>query len=186
MIVKDVWTYQLSLAKLPVKPEARIGEDGEVQRDETKDNEPDENKSDDSKSDREDDSKSDSSSEPGIDKELLEELSERSSSSEDEMDGYKDNEEEAKPRKKKTLTASDTLVCLIIGLWVIRYPVINVEIERSAGAFILTKLMTSLINSTTLPYIDFGRSSYLPEEMQRKINRDTMLALSPTVRHSIS
>jgi len=46
--------------------------------------------------------------------------------------------------------------------------------------------MCSVVNSVTIPYIDFGRSLHLPEEMQRKINRDTMLALSPTVSSSSS
>jgi hypothetical protein len=137
MIVRDVWAYHLSLSKLPPKPDSNSTTAEDTVGEETKENEKDDNKSDDEKSDKDDDSKSDSSSEPGIDKELLEEMSERSSSSEGEDDNTGGLDAEGYPKKasKKPLRASDTLLCLIIGLWIIRYPIINADIERLAFGF---------------------------------------------------
>ena len=188
MIVRDIWAYQLSLSTLPLKPDSTKTPGEEGLGEEAKENEKDDEKSDDENSDKDDASKSDSSSEPGIDKDLLEEISERSSSSENDMTTAFNGGNGPKKSSRKPLRASDTLVCLVVGLWVIRYPVVNVEIERSASVQLTgeLKLRSSLVNSISIPYIDFGRSTHLPEEMQRKINRDTMLALAPTVSRQVA
>ena len=130
MIVRDLWAYQLSLVKLPSKPNTTTA-DGVVGSKETKEDEVEDNKSDDNKSDQEDDSKSDSSSEPGVDKDLLEEISERSSSSsDDDIGGQPSKHDGTRTDRRRPLRIIDTLVCLVVGLWMIRYPVVNVDIER--------------------------------------------------------
>ena len=128
--MRDLWAYQLSLVKLPSKPNTTTA-DGVVGSKDTKEDEVEDNKSDDNKSDQEDDSKSDSSSEPGVDKDLLEEISERSSSSsDDDIGGQPSKFDGTKTDRRRPLRIIDTLVCLVVGLWVIRYPVVNVDIER--------------------------------------------------------
>ena len=39
-----------------------------------------------------------------------------------------------------------------------------------------------MVNRVQIPYIDFGRSSHVPDEMRKHIDRTTMIALCPTVR----
>lgn len=79
------------------------------------------------------DEKSLSGSEPpddGLDSDLLEQISQRSSSSSSSTSRRAAaNTARRKNATKRELHASSTLFCLILGLWTIRYPVINADIE---------------------------------------------------------
>jgi hypothetical protein len=44
--------------------------------------------------------------------------------------------------------------------------------------------MGRMINDNTLPYLDFARTTFIPEEMFNRMNRDVRLALTPRVRSS--
>lgn len=41
--------------------------------------------------------------------------------------------------------------------------------------------MTRLVNSNSIPYIDYGHSKLLPSAMRPHVNRNVMLAISPLV-----
>ena len=141
MIARDLWAYQLAISPLPPLPDvipsataisqslpvtALVADD--------RDHEP---RNLDEKSDNEgtsrgstpslDDDKSD------IDPELFAELSEYSSEKEEQLCEISldaSPRSDSRWRRKRTLRASDTIVTLTVALWVLRVPVLNVEIER--------------------------------------------------------
>lgn len=39
----------------------------------------------------------------------------------------------------------------------------------------------SLVNRNEIPFIDYGRTTLMPEEMRKHLNRDVTLALCPGV-----
>jgi hypothetical protein len=136
--VKELWTYQLLLTPVPKKeveeeislsPKVKTkavssqfiyngNEDkagsGSDREDEDKGDESDSGKSDKSdKSDR-------------TDADLIAQLSEDS----DDDDPAEEREGVAPtPRRRRKLKVSDTLVCLILGLWLLRIPFTHVDIE---------------------------------------------------------
>lgn len=44
--------------------------------------------------------------------------------------------------------------------------------------------LRSLISTMAIPFIDFGHTTYIPDEMKRHMNKDVMQALTPSVRSS--
>ena len=135
MVVRDLWAYHLLQVQLPLAP----GTDRERRGFETMDPEADMQKDDDMSelekdggSEKEDEkSRSGSeSSDDGLDSDLLEQISQRSSSSTSSASRRAAaSTARRKTAMKRELHASSTLVCLILGLWTIRYPVINADIE---------------------------------------------------------
>lgn len=132
MIVRDLWAYHLLHVQLPLAPGTsaeRGGDDSETEMHK----EDDILEVDDAGGSEKEDEKSrsgSSTSDDGLDSDLLDQISQRSSSSSSSTS--RRAALEAARRKnvtKKELHASSTLVCLIMGLWTIRYPVINADIE---------------------------------------------------------
>ena len=140
MIARDLWAYQLAMSLLPPVPDMSLDATAISQSPpvtavvaDDMDHEPhNPNKSDDEGS-----SKSSASSQKGdksdIDPELLAELSECSSDKEEQLyEISPDASPRSDPRwrRKRRLRASDTIVTITVALWVMRVPVLNVDIER--------------------------------------------------------
>ncbi len=120
MIVRDLWAYQLAMCTLPPRPSSS-GEDTSDAGNDIND-EKETAKEEGSASD-----KSGSDNEPEIDPDLLNEI--EGLSDEDQENGT-NQEGVNSAKKKRPLHISDTLVCLTVGLWTIRYPILNVDLER--------------------------------------------------------
>ena len=136
------------------------------------------------KDDEKDDKSSDDGiSEPddgGVDTDVLEQISDNTSDESTPADAG-----DIGPRKRKRprrLRMSDTLVTVIVGLWVVRYPIMNVVVQRCVFLIISkTSAHLSLVEDIDIPYIDFVRSNLLPEDMRKKMNHDVQVALGPKV-----
>lgn len=141
MIVRDLWTYTLTYADLGPPPSndpsylddepPSDGPAGEVlnsKEDQSSDEEEE-------GSDKVDSDQSDKESNTGVDKELLEEMSELSDKS-DEREG-RSRIRGTRSRRKiageveihRRITPVYTLAVLVLGLWVIRKGVLCVDIE---------------------------------------------------------
>lgn len=48
---------------------------------------------------------------------------------------------------------------------------------------ITANAMQSLISTMAIPFIDFGHTTYIPDEMKKHMNKDVMQALTPSVRY---
>ncbi|KAJ9107464.1 hypothetical protein QFC21_000917 [Naganishia friedmannii] len=113
----------------------------------------------------------------GVDKELLKELSESSESSstdEDEREKARESARQTGPGRKRTekhwrhgrnlgankvVTASVVLRILVISLWIMRVPVLLVDVMRA-------------ISEGRIPYLDFGRSTYIPNEIRQHMTKE--------------
>ncbi|RXK35145.1 hypothetical protein M231_07593 [Tremella mesenterica] len=180
-VVRDLWTYQLSISPMPQPPgEQAYPEQGHAffsQPDPTvavtapeleavADDELAEDEKDDPDSDSElEDHKSD---EPDIDSDILMELSERDSDSDEKQHPATEeaNTGGIQRTRHRRIAISDTLITLLVGMWILRIPVLFVDME-------------SLVNMNRIPYLDFGRSTLISYEMRKHINRAVMLALCP-------
>jgi hypothetical protein len=136
MIVRDLWAFHLLQVQLPPAP----GTDPDYPLAEVEVPDPDMQKDDDilelekdGGSEKEDEKSrsGSSSSDDGLDSDLLEQISQRSAASSSSSTSRHAAVHTGRRRTtmRKGLHASSTLVCLIIGLWTIRYPVINADIE---------------------------------------------------------
>lgn len=136
--MRDLWAYQLAISPLPPVPDDElkpipVDEDSQVDLvgvdEEEKEEGIEDDKSDRSSPDPED--AKEEGNEDDDDSELLRRLSE-------DGDSDKDNEEEGdtgagdtrKLGRKRRLVISDTVVTLLLALWVLRYPIMNVDLER--------------------------------------------------------
>ena len=132
-IVKELWAYQISTAQNP-NPPGYVPTDEDISKDRQPANEvPEEEKTnDDDKGDSSSDSEEgdQTEKEEGVNADILAELSDLSELS-DVDDGDTGNVGKSGPKwkRRRRLRVSDTLVTLIIGLWILRVPVINVDIE---------------------------------------------------------
>ncbi|WWC60925.1 uncharacterized protein I303_103501 [Kwoniella dejecticola CBS 10117] len=183
MIVRDLWTYQLSISCLPSWPTSTDGRqtpesDIVAITKQSQPSQPDvemadeERKSDDDSSTDPEHEKDDlSENEEGdgrasdVDSEILEEI-EGMSKEEDLEDEAMIEKQNQDRRGKKKLRISDTIITLVMGLWIMRIPFIGIDIE-------------SAINEMKIPYIDFYHTTHLPTEIKRHMNRDVMIALAP-------
>lgn len=139
MIVRDLWAYQLAMSPLPRVPEptaATFNPDDQAVA-AMINGEADDTIQDDGKSDDEALSGSSTSSKADdnadIDPELLAELSEESTDKEEqlrEVSPSSPQHDDIRWRRKRKLRVSDTVVTLIVGLWVMRVPIMNVDIEK--------------------------------------------------------
>ena len=135
LIVRDLWAYQLAFSTLPERPisldNSAIG--GSMHQVNQAPNDDDMDKDGDGESSE--DSKSEASSK--FDEEdLLARLSEDSMSTGSETPHTDvDEAQDAKWKRRKPLKVIDTLVTIIVGLWILRTPFMNVELERSSGCF---------------------------------------------------
>ena len=132
-IVKELWAYQISTAQNP-NPPGYVPADGDISKSlRTETEGPEEEKTnDDDKGDSSSDSEEgdQTEKEEGVNADILAELSDLSELS-DVDDGDTANVGKSGPKwkRRRRLRVSDTLVTLIIGLWILRVPVINVDIE---------------------------------------------------------
>ena len=139
-IVRELWAYQLAISPLPSPPGSSSSRDTSIIP-------PDEEKTDDNVDDKHDeiDDDSDSSSDADemdkedavLDDDLFAELSERSESDDDDDQREKGNMDGKGPKwkRRRRLRVSDTLVTLIFGLWILRIPVLNIDIQTSVHPF---------------------------------------------------
>ncbi|ODN89154.1 hypothetical protein L198_06473 [Cryptococcus wingfieldii CBS 7118] len=177
MIVRDLWAYQLSISVLPDIPAPPVAEEETpIQHSKSlpklridPDPQPDtrdEHSSSDSQSDSDE---GESEPDDNIDPELLRDLEEGDGDGEDVEDGAKEDKNtrgDARWKRKRRLRAADTITTLVLALWMMRVPVMGSDIE-------------SLVNSVQIPYVDFGHSTYIPENMKKRLNRSAVQALSP-------
>ncbi|WOO82107.1 uncharacterized protein LOC62_04G005609 [Vanrija pseudolonga] len=174
LVVRDLWTYQLLVSPLPSlqPPPSRPASpapvpesgpsrlSGELRRQLSDSDTESDSGSATSKHEKED-GDTDSSKE--------DEVSDKSDEEEDEP--LREVDVNGPPpaeiyRRKRKLRVSDTLACLLLGLWILRIPFTHAGIE-------------SLINLNRIPYIDFGKSTLLPEEMRMRMNHDVRVSLRP-------
>lgn len=132
-IVKELWAYQISTAQNP-NPPGYVPVDEGILKDRRPATEgPEEEKTnDDDKGDSSSDSEEgdQTEKEEGVDADILAELSDLSELSDvDDGDSANVGKSGPKWKRRRRLRVSDTLVTLIIGLWILRVPVINVDIE---------------------------------------------------------
>ncbi|WRT67298.1 uncharacterized protein IL334_004266 [Kwoniella shivajii] len=194
VIVRDLWACQLSLSSLPPLPDSSMhsrpsspspppvttkhGQSSQLDIETVDSHSGSENEKYDSVSEsgKEEGSESESDRETDIDvdPEILEQI-EGSDKEEERLHDVDDAEnnhtmtggkDKWKTRRKKKLKISDTVITVVMGLWILRIPIIGVDIENA-------------INEMKIPYIDFYHTTYLSEEMKRHINRDIMISLSP-------
>lgn len=137
MIVRDLWAYQLALSPLPSPPGAIERTTSAEQDEEDEGKDATENEKTDDKGDEEDDSddSSDGQSEKGdvdLEDDILAELSDHSKGSEDESDQRKEPSGGGKGppwKRRRRLRVSDTLVTIITALWILRIPIVNVDVQ---------------------------------------------------------
>lgn len=134
-IVKELWAYQLSTAQNP-NPPGYVPADEDISKTRRTETEgPEEEKTnDDDKGDSSSDSEDgdQTEKEEGVDADILAELSDLSELSDmddDDRDTGNLGKSGPKWKRRRRLRVSDTLVTLIIGLLILRVPVINVDIE---------------------------------------------------------
>ena len=125
--MRDLWAYQLAISPIP-SPSIAIDptfSDTDASSSEHEEGNG-ELSDDDSLNDRSD--KSDE--EPLVDPDLLVELSDRSKSPDGAMDEPEEQRRDARWRRRRRLRAVDTIVTLVVALWIIRYPLANVDMEE--------------------------------------------------------
>ncbi|WVO21859.1 uncharacterized protein IAS62_003179 [Cryptococcus decagattii] len=200
MIVKDLWTYQLLMSTLPELPPPQIPEKQEPMRPPTpppipynlsefkyvfeedgeqdSDDEviqhpdpyqlhPDYEDSDASKSES-DDEDGEREEEPDVDPEIIKRLEESDKEEEVDQSNVDDKKKgDTRFKRKRPLRASDTITTLVVALWIIRVPIMGLDVER-------------LISTMAIPFIDFGHTTYIPDEMKKHMNKDVMQALTPS------
>jgi cobalamin biosynthesis protein CobT len=132
MVVRDLWAYQLAMHHLPPRPSVHSPDADHNTEARNEDLETAEGKQEEDGSDGS--PKSDSDTESDVDPGLLNDI-ENISDEENNAEGADDGRKTGK--KKRPLRISDTLVCLIVGLWVLRYPVMNVDIEQSVSLLLI-------------------------------------------------
>jgi RNA polymerase I-specific transcription initiation factor RRN7 len=139
-IVRELWAYQLATAQTSsppfasasnqLNPSAITGASGEVPVSEAAPDGKEDDKGDSSDSDE--DGFRTEKEEDALDPEILAELSDLSDQSEDEgsaEQARQDGERGPKWKRRRQLRATDTLVTLIMGCWILRVPVMNVDVE---------------------------------------------------------
>lgn len=139
-IVRELWAYQLATAQTSSPPfasapiqlnqSASTGASGEVPGSEAAPDGKEDDKGDSSDSDE--DGFRTEKEEDALDPELLAELSDLSDQSEDEgfaEQARQDGERGSRWKRRRRSRATDTLVTLITGCWILRVPVMNVDIE---------------------------------------------------------
>ncbi|ORY24983.1 hypothetical protein BCR39DRAFT_545473 [Naematelia encephala] len=175
IIVRDLWAYQLAITPLPPVPSPATSRSTtplfNAHARPVDDTEKTDEKDGDDKSDASASSQSSKGDEVDIDPEILAEISE--GSSEDDLQQVDRGDQrtsehikDAKWRRRRRLRISDTIVTLVLALWVLRIPVMNVDIE-------------ALINDAKIPYLDFAHTTIVPQDMYKHMNREVALALSP-------
>ncbi|WVR05321.1 hypothetical protein IAU60_002335 [Kwoniella sp. DSM 27419] len=188
-IVRDLWAYQLAISTLPSVPEpsrrSRSPTPPQAQTNsrqadavpdiEMANGEDDKSGSSDngSENDKHDSTGSEPDADSEIEAEMLQRIEEDSDQSKGEGSDVEDGDrtlgvEDGKNgwRRRRLLRVSDTLVTLMVGLWILRVPVMAADLE-------------DLINNSTLPYIDFANTTYLSDEMKKHMNGHVSIALSP-------
>ncbi|WWD16029.1 hypothetical protein CI109_100454 [Kwoniella shandongensis] len=182
MIVRDLWAYQLAISSLPLLPDSSEPPETPSPRlpssTKLKGNQSDvemDHKSDERESDSNDslnnDEKDSEDDDGGTDSELDAEVLERLTDSEKEEQELKEmspngQRRHAKWKRRRRLRVSDTIVTLVVGLWILRIPAMYVDLE-------------TVINEVKIPYIDFGHTTFLSDEMKRHMNRDVLIGISP-------
>lgn len=128
MVVRDVWAYQLAISPLPPVPSDESLKDA-LQI------EPPLRPEDDDKSDDPGDGAADSDyssskgeSELDIDSEILTELSDGTDGEAGSSFSPVMQRRDTRWRRRRRLRISDTIVTLVLGLWISRIPVMNVDI----------------------------------------------------------
>ncbi|TXT13025.1 hypothetical protein VHUM_01426 [Vanrija humicola] len=181
LVVRDLWTYQLLVSPLPsfrpptsrpaspapapVPESGPSRSSGELRR---RVSESDSELDSDSDSATSKHDGGDGSSDTGSNKDD-EEGSDKSGDEEDEP--LREIDMDGQPpapmyRRRRRLRVSDTLSCLLLGLWLLRIPFTHAGIE-------------SLINLNRIPYIEFGKSTLVPKEMLMRMNHDVRVSLRP-------
>ncbi|WVQ98863.1 hypothetical protein IAU59_005994 [Kwoniella sp. CBS 9459] len=189
-IVRDLWAYQLSMSTLPTLPEQydrsrtqsplpttqkphidadMIDEDGD-QGGSASDSGSEKHGSG-SESGSGSVSESDSVDKGEVDPEILERIDESDKEEDpDQIDqagvGGVKQSGDVKWKRKKQLKIFDTIITLVVGLRILRIPIMTADVEN-------------LVNQNEIPYIDFGHTTYIPAGMKKRMNRDVMIALSP-------
>ena len=139
--MRDLWAYQLAIVPLPPRPDPsshpeidnllNIGDDKPDGKSDEKAG------SEDEETDDEDNGPpspgTTDSDEPQIDPDILAEISNTSVETNTPRTPTSGQRSDTKWRRKRRLRVSDTIAVLVIALWVLRVPVMNVKIERSAG-----------------------------------------------------
>ena len=133
-VVRELWAYQLAISPVPSPPGFSASRQnsndpvaGGMVDEKTDDKHDDLDDDSDSSSDEDEKDKE----EEILDEDLFAELSERSESEDDDDQREKGKSDGRGPRwkRKRRLRVSDTLVTLIMGLWILRVPVVNVDIQ---------------------------------------------------------
>lgn len=139
MIVRELWAYQLAISPLASPPGssslANASKPG--REDEEAKGEAEHEKTDDKGEEEgdESDSSSDAQTEKGdgeLEEDILAELSDRSEGSDDELQAREKEADGARGppwKRRRRLRASDTLATLVMGCWILRIPVVNVDIQ---------------------------------------------------------
>ncbi|KAK4685738.1 hypothetical protein P7C73_g4406, partial [Tremellales sp. Uapishka_1] len=132
IIVRDLWAYQLSLHTLPSLPDSSTELLDPPPLKDMKEDDPMES----DKSDSDSDSSESETSKEG-DEEILEGLSDDSSGKSDVEAGIDVGRNHSDGKnvafKRGRLRIGDTLAVLVVGLWVLRYPIMNGH-QRQSGS----------------------------------------------------
>ena len=146
VVVRELWSYQLLLTPIPKAetekaeatppPQTKTVASSQFIYNENADKDKEASGSDtDNDGSESDGGKSDRSDRTDRTDKTDAELIARLSDDSDEEDDDAENERRAKegnapiPRKRQKLKVSDTLVCLLLGLWLLRIPFTHVDIE---------------------------------------------------------
>jgi RNA polymerase I-specific transcription initiation factor RRN7 len=124
LIVRELWAYQLAISPLPSTPDVERSSTSPIPLD------PEEKEDDKGEEDAETES-SGSSSAVDLEAELLSGLSDGSKGDEEDlqdMDGAGLGKRDVRWRRKRRLRISDVVVTLVLGLWVLRMPILLVDI----------------------------------------------------------
>lgn len=118
-----------------------------------------------SESDNDDDEREE---EPDVDPEIIKRLEESDKEEEVDQSNVDDKQKgDTRFKRKRPMRASDTITTLVVALWIIRVPIMGLDVER-------------LISTMAIPFIDFGHTTYIPGEMKKHMNKDVMQALTPS------
>ncbi|KAK8869704.1 hypothetical protein IAR55_000272 [Kwoniella newhampshirensis] len=179
MVIRDLWAYQLAMSSLPSPPDSSsasteiLSPDAKTMpevlgkaSDVGMGHQSDEGSSADEEG-FEDEDGQDEKSDSELDPEVLEKLTESDKEEQNFMENSPNGQRrDTSWKRRRRLRVSDTVSTLVIGLWVLRIPVMYVDMEN-------------LINEVKIPYIDFAHTTYLSDEMKKHMNRDVTAALSP-------
>ncbi|ORX40017.1 hypothetical protein BD324DRAFT_615952 [Kockovaella imperatae] len=171
-VVKELWAYQLAIAPLPSLPTDL----GNKANGRTGGQEDERILGDDAKSvGSENDSATEGESEldtevddAALEAEMMAQLSSDSSFESDVSHNTRRGRSTQKHRwkRRRGLQIQDTLVTLGVAFWILRIPLLSADLE-------------SLINLNRIPYIDYGYTNLIPENMKSHMNRELRQALSP-------